>query len=200
MSLPCITMPSVEVPYFDGTNFVSCKSQMSSYLRKMNPQDWWMVDIGFSHAMEDCLYLEAHASNALSNALNAEIEDIGEMEYGLLERANLLWKALEQMFVSSNNKRSSSTNVQKSISSSSMNIDQDQEEQSRVKKEKVNSISLGKSNIWFPKLEYPVLAEQKLTWLKKMITPCRVPMMTMMMMILTMNIMIKSSCWSFKNS
>jgi hypothetical protein len=54
MFLPCITMPSVEVPHFNGTNFVLWKSQMSSYLREMNPQVWWMVDVGLSHALEDC--------------------------------------------------------------------------------------------------------------------------------------------------
>jgi hypothetical protein len=32
-----------------------------------------------------CLYLEAHASIALSSALSAEIKDEIEMEYGLLE-------------------------------------------------------------------------------------------------------------------
>jgi hypothetical protein len=72
---------------------------MSSYLREMNPQVWWMVDIGLSQALEDCpqtqshkncLYLETHASNALSSALSAEIRDEIKMEYGLLERANLL--------------------------------------------------------------------------------------------------------------
>jgi hypothetical protein len=54
MSLPCITVPSVGVPHFDGTSFVSWKSQMFSCLRETNPQVWWMVDIGFSHALEDC--------------------------------------------------------------------------------------------------------------------------------------------------
>jgi endo-1,4-beta-mannosidase len=54
MSLPCITIPMVEVPHFDGNDFVSWKSQMSSYLRKMNPQVWWMVDIGLSLTLEDC--------------------------------------------------------------------------------------------------------------------------------------------------
>jgi hypothetical protein len=46
------------------------------------------------HALEDCpqtqgqrkcLYLEAHASNALSSSLSAEIKDNVEMDYGLLE-------------------------------------------------------------------------------------------------------------------
>jgi hypothetical protein len=44
-----------------------------------------MVDVSFSHALEDCsktqaqekcLYLEAHASKDLSSALSAEIEDM----------------------------------------------------------------------------------------------------------------------------
>jgi hypothetical protein len=65
----------------------------------MNPQVWWMVDIGISDTLEDChqtqrqmkcLYLESHASNALSNGLSVEIKDEIEMEYDLLERANLL--------------------------------------------------------------------------------------------------------------
>jgi hypothetical protein len=76
---------------------------------------------------DKCLYLEAHASNALSCALSAEVEDMIEMEYGLLESARLLWKVLEQMFGWSNDKRSSS-NAPKNISSSSTHIDQDQEE------------------------------------------------------------------------
>jgi hypothetical protein len=99
----------------------------------MNPQVWWMVDVDLSHSLEDCpqtqvqkncLYLEAHASNVLSSAFNGEIKDEIEMKYGLLNRANLLWKVLDQMFNSSNDKRSSS-NVLKNISSSSTHIDED---------------------------------------------------------------------------
>jgi hypothetical protein len=72
---------------------------MSSYLREMNPQVWWMVDRGLYHTLEDCcqtegqkkcIYLKAHASNALSNVLSAKIKDEIKMEYGWLERANLL--------------------------------------------------------------------------------------------------------------
>jgi hypothetical protein len=82
-----------------------------------------MVDVGLSHGLEDCpqtqewkkcLYLEAHTSNALSSALSAEIKDDIEIEYDLLERANLLWKVLEQMHGSTNDKRSLS-NVSKNI-------------------------------------------------------------------------------------
>jgi hypothetical protein len=84
MPLPCITIPSVEVPHFDENNFVSWKSQMTSYLREVNPQVWWIVDICLSHTLDDCpqiqgqnkcLYLEAHASNALSSVLSAEIKN-----------------------------------------------------------------------------------------------------------------------------
>jgi hypothetical protein len=89
----------VEVPHFDENDFVSWKYQISSYLREMNPQVWWMIDIGLSHTLEDCpqtqgqqkcLYLKAHACNALFSTLSAEIKDEIEMEYGWLERANLL--------------------------------------------------------------------------------------------------------------
>jgi hypothetical protein len=64
-----------------------------------------MVDVGFSHTLEDCpqtqeqkkyLYLKAHASNGLSSALSAEIKDEIEMEYDCPERANLLWGCLSK--------------------------------------------------------------------------------------------------------
>jgi hypothetical protein len=99
MSLSYITMPSVEVPHFNGTNFVLWKSHISSYLCEINPQVLWVVDVGFSHALKDCsktqaqekcLYLKAHASKALSSVLSVQVEDMIEMEYGLLESANLL--------------------------------------------------------------------------------------------------------------
>jgi hypothetical protein len=59
MLLPCITMLSVEIPCFNGTNFVSWKSPTSSYLREMNPQVWWIVDVVFSHALDDCPQIQA---------------------------------------------------------------------------------------------------------------------------------------------
>jgi hypothetical protein len=108
-----------------------------------------MVDIGLSHILEDCpqiqgqkkyLYLEGHASNALSSALSAEIKDKIEMEYGWFKRGNLLCKVLEQMYGSSNSKKSSSSALE-NVLLSSTHCDQDQEEQSRVQKE-LNSASL----------------------------------------------------------
>jgi hypothetical protein len=118
----------------------------------MNPQVWWMVDIGISHTFEDCpqtqgqkkcLYLKTHASNVLSSALSAEIKDKIEMEYGWLERANLLWKVLEQIYGSSNSKKSSPS-APENISSSSTFFDQSQEGQSSSQKEEAKSVSLGK--------------------------------------------------------
>jgi hypothetical protein len=72
---------------------------MSTYLHEMNPQVWWMVDVGLSHCLEDnpqtqaqkkCRYLEAHLSNGLSSSLSAKIKDEIKMEYDWPERANLL--------------------------------------------------------------------------------------------------------------
>jgi hypothetical protein len=77
---------------------------MSTYLRELNLQVWWMVDVDISHALEDCpqtqaqkkcLYLKVHTSNSLSSALSAKIKNEVEMKYGWPERANLLWKVLE---------------------------------------------------------------------------------------------------------
>jgi hypothetical protein len=64
--------------------------------------------------------------------LSAEVEDMVKIEYGLLESGNVLWKALKQLYDSSNVNRSSSTNMLENISLSFMHIDQDQKEQSSV--------------------------------------------------------------------
>jgi hypothetical protein len=55
--------------------------------------------------------------------LSAEIKDEIEMEYGWLKIANLLWKVLEQMYGSSNSKKSSPS-ASEIISSSSTLFDQ----------------------------------------------------------------------------
>jgi hypothetical protein len=111
-----------------------------------------MVDIGISHALEDCpqtqaqkkcLYLEAHASNVLSSVLSAEIKNEVKMKYGWPERANLLWKVLEQMYGSSNSKKSSPSALE-NISSSSTLFDQSQGGQSSSQKEEEKYVSLKK--------------------------------------------------------
>jgi hypothetical protein len=136
---------------------------------------------------------------ALSSALCADVEDIIEIEYGLPESANLLWKPHEQIYGSSNHNRSSSTNVLENTSSYSTYIDQYQEGQSSDQKEKVKSTSLGKLNNLISQTGVFGLAEQKLSWLEKMIALHQVPTM-MMMMTLTIKIMIKCSWKSFTNS
>jgi hypothetical protein len=65
--------------------------------------------------------------------LSAEIKDEIEIECDLLERADLLWKVLEKMYISSNSKISSSS-APENISSSSTHFDQDQEVQQVFKK------------------------------------------------------------------
>jgi hypothetical protein len=108
---------------------------MFTYLREINLQVWWMVDLDLSHTLKDCpqtqaqkkcLYLKIHVSNGLSSALSAEIKDEVEMEYGWSKRVNLLWKVLEQMYGSSNSKKLSSS-APENISSSSTLFDQSQE-------------------------------------------------------------------------
>jgi hypothetical protein len=94
------------------------------------------------------------------------------------------------MYGSSNSQRSSSS-VPENISSSSINTDQGQEEQSRTQEEKVESTSLENQTVRFPKPENPILAEPKLPWLKRKIAPHQV--LTMMMMTLMMNMIMKSS-------
>jgi hypothetical protein len=127
---------------------------MSSYLHEMNHQVWWMVDISISHALEDwpqtksqkkCLYLKAYTYNVLSSVLSTEIKNEVEMEYGWPKRANFLWNVLEQMYGSSNSKKSSSS-ATKNISSSSTLYDQSQEGKSSSQKEEAKSVSLGKSD------------------------------------------------------
>jgi hypothetical protein len=97
---------------------------------------------------------------------------------------------LEQMYGSSNSKKSSSS-ATKNISSSSTLYDQSQEGQSSFQKEEAKSTSL-------EKLDYPVLVEQKISFLKKMIALHQVPMM--MMMTQMMSMMKKNSWWSLRNS
>jgi hypothetical protein len=73
MSLTYIIIPSGEVPHFDGNDFVSRKYQMSSYLREMNPQVWWMVDICLSHALEDCPQTQAQKNVYISKLMHLMI-------------------------------------------------------------------------------------------------------------------------------
>jgi hypothetical protein len=100
------------------------------------------------------------------------------------------------MYDSSNSKRLSSS-APENISLSSTHFDQDQEEQLSIQKEeKVKSASLGKPEGPVSQTRWSDLAEQKLPCLKRKIAPHQVP--TTMMML--MNMIMKSSCQNFKNS
>jgi hypothetical protein len=101
------------------------------------------------------------------------------------------------MYDSSNSKRLSSS-APENISLSSTHFDQDQEEQLSIQKEeKVKSASLGKPEDPVSQTRWSDLAEQKLSCLKRKIAPHQVPTTMMMMM---MNMIMKSSCQNFKNS
>jgi hypothetical protein len=98
------------------------------------------------------------------------------------------------MFGSRNDKRSSSKNIPENVSSSSIHIDQDQEEQSSVQKEKVKSVSLRK-------LDYPVFqtgvsgfGRIETSLVEEEDCSRQVPMTMTMMMTLMMNMIIKNSC------
>jgi hypothetical protein len=114
---------------------------MSSYFCEMIPQVWWIVDVAFSHTLDDypqtqvqekCLYLKAHAFNAVSSALSSKVKDTIEMKYGFLEGANLHWMALEQIYGWSKNEISLLKNDFEMISYSTISFDQDQEEQVEI--------------------------------------------------------------------
>jgi hypothetical protein len=166
MSLPCITIPSVEILNFDGNDFVSWKSQMSLYLREMNPQIWWMVDVGLSHALEHCpqiqtqkkcLYLKAHASNGLSSALSAEIKMkskwsmVGLKELTFFGRC--LSKCMAQAIVRNHHqmlRRTSHHRLHFLIGVKKGN--------QVLKKKKQNLLTWKNWTVWFLKPDYPVLA------------------------------------------
>jgi hypothetical protein len=77
--------------------------------------------------------------------LSVERKNEVKIEYGCPERANLLWKVIEQIYGSINSKKSSSS-APENISSSSTLFYQSQEEQSSSQKEKEKFVSLVKSD------------------------------------------------------
>jgi hypothetical protein len=90
--------------------------------------------------------------------LSAEIKDEIKMEYGWLERANLFWKLFEQMYDSSNNKKSSSSAL-KNISLSSTLFIRVKKSNHVLKKKKQNLPVWKNWTVRFSKSDYPILAE-----------------------------------------
>jgi hypothetical protein len=37
---------------FDGTHFVCCRNWLTCNFKFISPQMWWIVDVGFSHAID----------------------------------------------------------------------------------------------------------------------------------------------------
>jgi hypothetical protein len=121
------------------------------------------------------------------------------MKHGLLESTNVLWKTLERMYGSSNDKRSSLPDVSENISSSSMHVDQDQEEQSSVQKEKVKSGSLGKLDGLISQTGVSNFSRIKIDLAEEDDCSTSNSDDDNYDDDTEMNMVIKSSCWSFKN-
>jgi hypothetical protein len=117
-----------------------------------------MVDVGLSHALEDCpqtqaqkkcLYLETHASNDLSTALSVEIKDEVKMEYGWPES-----KCMAQAIVRNHHQ------VSQRISHHHLHFLIRVKKGNQVLKKKKQDLPVWKNwTVRFPKLNYPVLAE-----------------------------------------
>ena len=70
----------VECPHiFYGTHFARWKNWMICNFKSICPQIWWMVDVGFSHVLnegnltqtqEKCLDLDIQATNILFRSLH----------------------------------------------------------------------------------------------------------------------------------
>ncbi|TVU17092.1 hypothetical protein EJB05_33105, partial [Eragrostis curvula] len=135
--LSSISRPACDIPLFCGSNYAHWK------------------DIGFSHALdyynlikgqEKCLYLEAHAYNALSSALSAGVEDVIFKKFGFLESAHLLWMALKETYGSREDTLSSSE-FEPEIPTSSTSFNVQEVKQSSCEANKVQSASLGKPEV-----------------------------------------------------
>ena len=73
----------VECPYtFDGTHFAWWKNWMTYNFKFISPQIWWIVDVGFSHAIDrkdatqaqkKCLHLNCQATNIFYQSMKDNI-------------------------------------------------------------------------------------------------------------------------------
>ena len=65
----------VECPYtFNGTHFANWKNWITCDFKFISSEMWWIVDVGFSHALNEknstqaqkkCLHLDCQATNIL---------------------------------------------------------------------------------------------------------------------------------------
>ena len=106
-SFSCISTPSYEAPYFDGTNYACWRAKMISYFHEMSPKIWWIVNVGFSHALDrnpqtqgqkKCRELEVHATNALFGALSRDVFS----EIYKLKSVHAMWIRIQEIYEESN--------------------------------------------------------------------------------------------------
>ncbi len=90
-----IVHPGGDPLIFDGTNYAQWRIHMISHFRAMSPKIWWIVDVGFSHALDEraptsgqekCLHLDAQATNAIFCALSDDIFSAHAMWVKLKEK------------------------------------------------------------------------------------------------------------------
>ena len=70
-------------PYtFDGIHFARWKNWMTCNFKFIFPQMWWIVDVGFSHALDEknatkvqkkCLHLDCQATNIFHQSMKDNI-------------------------------------------------------------------------------------------------------------------------------
>ncbi|OQU84886.1 hypothetical protein SORBI_3004G137601 [Sorghum bicolor] len=94
----------VECPHiFDGTHFAQWRNWMTCNFKFISPQMWWMVDIGFSHvldeenltqAQEKCLHLDYQATNIFYSSMKDNI--FGEIMD--IKSAHEIWSYLNEKY------------------------------------------------------------------------------------------------------
>ena len=67
---------------FDGTHFAQWKNWMTCNFKFISPQMWWIIDVSFSHALDEknatkaqkkCLHLDCQATNIFYQSLSDKI-------------------------------------------------------------------------------------------------------------------------------
>ena len=99
----------VECPHiFDGTHFARWKNWHVCNFKFICPQIWWIVDVGFSHVLDDndltqaqekCLYLEDQAIDILYRSLDDSIF----REIINMETAHEIWSYLNDKYGAASN-------------------------------------------------------------------------------------------------
>jgi len=94
----------VECPYtFDGTHFARWKNWMACNFKFISPQIWWIIDMGFSHVLDEknatraqkkYLHLDCQATNIIYQSLSDKI--FGEIMY--MKTTHDIWLYLNLIY------------------------------------------------------------------------------------------------------